>query len=212
MEVGRIVDNLEKAAGLIRGDKGQPRFEMASQLDCLARFLQVIQHSYGAIYIALLRLSLISPEDITQERLELIESRIDQLDATGVGYDVDVIGNRLRSMHEGRAKTLRPIMDKYPAACDWHALLGAMDERDTPLIADIYTATTLMRRCLQQLRRDPGQLKSVHATIVNQAVEVRTALEKAQWLYSQILGLSTLRLTPAPNNQSASRIPNVSVR
>jgi len=198
MEVGNIVNNLEKAASLIRSDKNQSRFEMAAQLDCLARYLQVLQHSYGAIYIALLRMTLIAPEDIAQGRLDQIDARIDQLDASGIGFDVEVIGTRLRGLQEGRAKVLRPVMDRHSTACDWHALLGAMDERDTPLINEIYTSATLMRRCTQQLKRDPGALKSVHATIVNQAVEVRTALEKAQWLYNQILGLSIVRYTSSP--------------
>jgi hypothetical protein len=195
MEVGKIVDNIEKAAGAIMNDKDRSRFDMAAELDVITKFLQILQQAYVAIYVVMLRLTLVTPEDISQGRLEQLEQRIDQVDATGVGFDIDVISSRLRSLRETRSTALRHIMDKQPGACDWHMLLSAMDERDTPLINDLYTATSNLRRSISQLKRDPGSLKNVHSAVVLQAVEVRNALEKAQWVSNRVLGLSTVRFS-----------------
>ena len=198
MEIGKIVDNIDNAVTAIMGDKRISRFEMAAELDCLTKFLQVLQQAYVAVYVVMLRLTLITPEDIGEGRLAQIEERIDQLDAAGVGFDIDVVAARLRSLRETRTTCLRALMDRLPNVCDWHLVLSAMDERDTPLINDVYSSAAYLRRALAHIKRDPGTLKSVHESLVSQAVQIRGGLEKAQWVTNRILGLSTLRFNSGP--------------
>src|SRR5450432_4202850 len=117
MELGNIVNNVERAMNAVMTDRKQARFDTAAQLEYLTRSLQIAYQAYEGVYFILLRLSLLTEPDCIPQRLEQMGSRIDALDVVSHQCDADVVQARLGALHAERHVVLKPLVEHLPQAC-----------------------------------------------------------------------------------------------
>jgi hypothetical protein len=201
MELGNIVDNVERAMNAVMTDRSQPRFDTAAQLEYLTRTLQIAYQGYEGIYLILLRLSLLTQPDCIPQRLEQLASRIDALDAVSHQCDADVVQARLGALHAERHVVLKPLVEHQPQACNWHIVLSAIDHRDSQIVKDVRTAADFARKWVVKVKHDPMDLNEMHSSVGGVLVALRPVLEKTQALGNKAMGRSgggVIHQAPAP--------------
>jgi hypothetical protein len=208
MELGKIVDNVERAMNAVMTDRSQARFDTAAQLEYLTRSLQIAYQAYEGVYLILLRLSLLTEQDCVPMRLEQINSRLDAIDIVSHQCDADVVQQRLGALHAERHVVLKPLVEHLPHACDWHVVLSAIDSRDSQIVKDIRIAADFARKWVTKVKHDPTELAELHSSVCRVLVALRPVLEKTQRLCNKAMGLSSgpvIHQAPAPAKRPAAQ-------